>query len=156
MTSVECSPQATIGGQGPSGASDPCRSPAESGQAGCSSNFRLYTPAGPAAADVVLAVWLCSLRQCPAVAIGIAECYEGTPGLNVDFARRHGTTNKCTPGGFDVIDDDLHALLRTWRHLGNSGAKDDGAGRPGRGQLHQAQVLGDLVVTVGVKPTCST
>src|SRR5205809_28510 len=53
--------------------------------------------------------------------------------------------------GLYVGDDHLHALLRARGHLGDPGAQHDRARRPGRGELHEPQRLGHLVVVVGVE-----
>ena len=56
------------------------------------------------------------------------------------------------PGGLHIRDDHLHTLLRAGRHLGDPRPHDHGAGRSGRGELHEPQYVTDLIVVVRVEP----
>src|SRR5215831_1961797 len=92
------------------------------------------------------------LLERPGVAVGVAEGDERAPGLNVDVAGLHPMLEQVPPGGLDIRDDHLHALLRALRHLGDPRPHDHRARRPGRGELHEPQLVADLMVMVGVEP----
>jgi hypothetical protein len=68
----------------------------------------------------------------------------------------HAVRDQLSPRVRDIRDDDLHALLRARRHLGDAGAHDDGARRTGGRELHESQGVVDLVVVVGVKANLLT
>ena len=71
--------------------------------------------------------------------------------MDVDLAGLHATPDKRSPGGLDVVDDDLQASLRSRQHLGDAGAQHDGTGRAGWRELHKAKRVVDLVVMIGVE-----
>ena len=56
------------------------------------------------------------------------------------------------PRRVDVRHDELQPLLRAGRHLADPAADHDRAGRTRRGELDEAQRVGDLVVVVGSEP----
>ena len=55
------------------------------------------------------------------------------------------------PGGSHVRHDDLETAHRTRLRVGEPVADGDRAGRSGRGQLDEAELIVDLVVVVGVE-----
>src|SRR5215471_14605230 len=108
--------------------------------------------AGAAAGSGTRLPPLGQLLERPGVAVGVAEGDERAPGLNVDVAGLHAMLEQVPPGGLDIRDDHLHALLRARRHLGDPRPHDHRARRPGRGELHEPQLVADLMVMVGVEP----
>src|SRR4029077_16515235 len=59
------------------------------------------------------------LLERPGVAVGVAEGDERAPRLNANVAGRPAVREGLLAGALDVRHDDLHALLRARRHLGN-------------------------------------
>ena len=90
------------------------------------------------------------LLQRPGVTVRVAEEDERAPRLDVDVAGLHTARDQLLPCGRGIGHDHLHALVRPRRHLGDPGAQHDRACRSGRGELHETQRVGDLVVVVGV------
>jgi SAM-dependent methyltransferase len=91
------------------------------------------------------------LLQRPGIAVGIAEGDERAPRLDVYFAHCHAVAYEMLSGGLDILDDDLHASLRSWRHIGDTSSEHHRAGGSGGRELYEAQRIVDLVVVVSVK-----
>ena len=89
------------------------------------------------------------LLERPGVAVGVGEEDERTPGHDVDITHRDAATGQLGPRRFGVGDHHLQVVERAGRHLGQSLADRDRAGRARRGQLNEADVLIDDVVEVG-------
>src|SRR5260370_2521473 len=84
--------------------------------------------------------------------MGIWEVNERAPGLDIDLTSLHAVADELLARGRDILDDHHHSLLRARLRLREPGADHDGAGRSGRGELHEAQ-LGLALVTVLAIPT---
>jgi hypothetical protein len=91
------------------------------------------------------------LLQRPGIAVGVAEGDEGAPRLDVNVAGLDAMSEELLASGLHVGDHDLDPFLGARRHVGDAGAHDDGARRPGRGELHKPQRLVHLVVVIGVE-----
>ena len=91
------------------------------------------------------------LLEGPGVAVGVAEEDKPAPRLFVDLAGLDAVVDQVLAGGRSILDHHLDALLRPWRHLGHPGAHHHRARRPWRRELHEPQVLADLVIMVSVE-----
>ena len=100
-----------------------------------------------------------ALLDGPGVAVGVAEEDEGVPAaartvdaggalVVLDLADGDAPLGQLGAGGLDVGDDELQALHRPRRRLDHPGGDGDRAGRPGRGQLHDVDVVADPGVVV--------
>src|SRR5574341_1212691 len=87
----------------------------------------------------------------PAVAVRVLEEQELAPGEFLDVADLDSPPDQLRPRGVDVGDDQLQALHRAGPRLCDSSADGDRAGRPRRGELHEADLVVDPVVVVGMK-----
>src|SRR6267378_1783136 len=73
----------------------------------------------------------------PGVAVGVAEVDEPSPGLDVDLAGNYSTAGQLLADRLDVVDDNLQALLRSGRHLGDPRSDHDRARGTWRRELHE-------------------
>jgi integrase len=100
-----------------------------------------------------------ALLDGPGVAVGVAEEDEGVPAaagtvdaggalVVLDLADGDAPLGQPGAGGLDVGDDELQALHRPRRRLDHPGGDGDRAGRPGRGQLHDVDIVADPGVVV--------
>jgi len=91
------------------------------------------------------------LLKCPPVTVRVTEGDERSPRLNVYLADRYALTGELLSRSGDVLHDYLEPALRAWWHLRDAGAHSDRARRSGRGELHEAQGVRDLMVDIGVE-----
>src|SRR5207302_11499742 len=68
-----------------------------------------------------------------------------------DLADFNASSEELSARRVDVRDHELQALDGARLHVREPAAQRDGAGRPWRGQLHEADLVADLVVVVGVE-----
>src|SRR5215218_3217121 len=87
----------------------------------------------------------------PAVAVRVGEEHEPAPGKVLDLADLDPAVGEVGVGGLDVVDHHLQAGDRAGRGVGDADPERDRAGRAGRGQLDEAELVADLVVVVGVE-----
>ena len=78
----------------------------------------------------------------PAVAVGVAEEEEAAPREVLDVAGLGAAGAELGPRRLDVVDDELQAVREPGSVSTTPGPDGDGARRPGRRELHEANVLG--------------
>jgi hypothetical protein len=71
--------------------------------------------------------------------------------LNVHLARCYAVGYEVPSGGLDILDDDLHASLRSWRHVSDTSSEYHRAGGSGGRELYEAQRIVDLVIVVSAE-----
>ena len=81
----------------------------------------------------------------------VAEGDEGAPRLYVNVTGLDAMREQLLASGLHVGYHNLDSFLGARRHVGDAGAHDDGARRPGWGELHKPQRLVHLVVVIGVE-----
>ena len=91
------------------------------------------------------------LLQRPAVAVGIGEVDEAAPRLLVDIAGLDPSPGEFGTDLVGVGDDHLEVVQRARRERGQPFADGDRAARAGRRELHEADVVADRVVLIGVE-----
>jgi len=96
------------------------------------------------------------LLQRPHVAVRVSEVRVEDAAHVVDIAEFDAALRQRGPGGRHVRHDEMEALDRSWCHVSNRPhprAEDDGAARPGRGELNNPHRFRDLGV-VQVTEAC--
>ena len=71
--------------------------------------------------------------------------------MYINVAGLDAMRDELLASGLHVGYHDLDPFLGARRHFGDAGAHDDGARRPGRGELHKPQRLVHLVIVIGVE-----
>src|SRR5207237_7051678 len=87
----------------------------------------------------------------PPVAVGIAEVDEPSPRHVLDLTHRNPALGELRVRLLDIRHHHLQALDRSGPHLRQSGADGNRTPRARRRQLHEAQILIDLLVVIGVE-----
>jgi len=87
----------------------------------------------------------------PAVAVGVLEVDEPAPREVLDLADVQAPLGEVRTRGLDVGNDELHALHRARLGVRESLPDRDRAVRAGRRELHEANLVADRVVVVGVE-----
>src|SRR4051794_21852314 len=85
----------------------------------------------------------------PRVAVGVGEEREPAPGELLHRARLDAGLDELRARRLRVVHHDLQALERAGRRVGDPRPDRDRARGAGRGELHEAQVLGHLMIVVG-------
>src|SRR5204862_843187 len=104
---------------------------------------------GPRAARALVAHG--ELLHRPAVAVGVAEEDERPPGEVLDLAHLDPARDELGARSVDVRHDQLQALHRPGRDAHDAVAEGDRARGPRGRHLHEAEVVRDPVVVVGVE-----
>src|SRR5580693_2633437 len=89
------------------------------------------------------------LLKRPHVAVWVTEVRVEDAAHVVDVAELDAALRQSGPGGCHVFHDEMEAFDRAWDHVGDRahpGAEDDGAARPGRGELYYPHRFRDLGV----------
>src|SRR3954469_15898816 len=105
-------------------------------------------PSSPQARQLVA---LRDLLHGPAVSVGVLEEDEPPPRELLDLAGLHAALEEVRAGGVGVGDDELQALDRARLGLHDPGADRDRARRARGRELHEAHLVADAVVVVGVE-----
>src|SRR5918997_7172254 len=92
-----------------------------------------------------------NLLHGPAVAVRIAEEDERAPDEVLNLGDFHSPLEELRARGVYVRDDHLHTLDGAGLRLRDPRPYCDRAGRPGRRQLHEANLVADPVIVVGVE-----
>src|SRR5437660_11781414 len=87
----------------------------------------------------------------PRVAVRVAEVNEPSPRLLVDCAGLDSAAGKLLAKCLDVTDHNLQPFLRARCHLGDAGSDHDRARGSRRSELHETQLLRDLMIVVEVE-----
>ena len=108
---------------------------------------------GPAIAGCYVWRWIsCTAQRLPS---GSAKKTKRPQGNSCTALHLHAPAGQLGPGRVDVGDDELHALHRARGRLGHALPDGDRAGRAGRGQLDEADLVADVWSWSAWKPTCS-
>src|SRR4051812_18606289 len=82
----------------------------------------------------------------PAVAVRVAEEDEPSPREVLDVADLHPAAGELRSRGLNVVDDELQALRGARRRVDEALPDRDRAGRAGRRQLDEPDLVADAVV----------
>ena len=105
------------------------------------------SPSPPAYSSGRPGYWTCCTDQSlPSGSLKKTKRPQGKSCTSLDL---DAALEQLRPGRVDVVDDQLQALDAARLHLVRAGGQRDRAGRAGRGELHEAQLLAHLVVVFG-------